>query len=140
VERTPIRREPQGAEVLLRIDEGIIRRNTGGWQAELRGARPDGTSARETFPTRVSLEMAKKDIPEHVYISFEKGERLVLLREHKRGKLDPIPEGTIGEYVPPERVKPLKGDVAIRFAGYGTYYIHRDDVDYAPIRLEIHEK
>jgi hypothetical protein len=68
--RPKIQEQPQGAEVLTEVHGAEIVRNNSGWQTTLEGKRQDGTSGREMFNTRVTKEMAERDVPAGVDIRY----------------------------------------------------------------------
>jgi len=55
-------------------------------------------------------------------------EEVRLFAEHKRGSLEPIPAGTIGEVVPYPNPKAaeehvMRKEVVVRFKDYGEYFV-----------------
>jgi len=56
-------------------------------------------------------------------------ESLRLRTEHKRGKKDPIPAGTVGVRVRQKGVQGLRDHFLVRFDGYGTYYVPEEQLE-----------
>ena len=59
----------------------------------------------------------------------EKATQYVLLKEHQRGSLEPIPAGTIGTLALQKDVKGELWSLPIHFENYGTYYISEDYIE-----------
>jgi hypothetical protein len=118
------------AEILKRVDRAEVRKTAEGWRTSLFGTREDGSKAREDSNTRITEEMALKDIPQGV----ETKVLMRLLKAHQRSKGD-IPAGTEGEIIL-GKYTPIKDHRVVRFEGYGTYHVRDEDIGPASKSLE----